>query len=182
VIFFAHIGFDAVSTATQEAKDPQRTVPVGILGSLAICTILYVTFPLVLTGMASYRAMQGDAAPVATAIARTPYRDDVIRSRLRERARLGRRRSGRGSNRPFPRARHSGDSVRASKVHEMISFPTTSQALSRSAWRLAAAKLPKTGRPAGSPLAESGAAPLALARLLSRSPHRCYKGAITALT
>jgi hypothetical protein len=171
VIFFAHIGFDAVSTATQEAKDPQRTVPVGILGSLAICTILYVTFPLVLTGMASYRAMQGDAAPVATAIARTPYRDDVIRSRLRERARLGRR-----------RARHSGDSVRASKVHEMISFPTTSQALSRSAWRLAAAKLPKTGRPAGSPLAESGAAPLALARLLSRSPHRCYKGAITALT
>jgi APA family basic amino acid/polyamine antiporter len=81
LIFFAYIGFDAVSTATQEAKDPQRTVPVGILGSLAICTILYVTFPLVLTGMASYRAMQGDAAPVATAIARTPYRDDVILSR-----------------------------------------------------------------------------------------------------
>jgi len=74
VIFFAYIGFDAVSTATQEAKDPQRSVPIGILGSLAICTILYVAFALVLTGMVSYRAMQGDAAPVATAIARTPYR------------------------------------------------------------------------------------------------------------
>jgi basic amino acid/polyamine antiporter, APA family len=74
VIFFAYIGFDAVSTATQETKDPQRTVPIGILGSLALCTVLYVAFALVLTGMVSYRAMQGDAAPVATAIARTPYR------------------------------------------------------------------------------------------------------------
>jgi APA family basic amino acid/polyamine antiporter len=74
VIFFAYIGFDAVSTATQETKNPNRAVPIGILGSLAICTVLYVAFALVLTGMVSYRAMAGDAAPVATAIAKTPYR------------------------------------------------------------------------------------------------------------
>jgi basic amino acid/polyamine antiporter, APA family len=73
VIFFAYIGFDAVSTAAQETKDPQRTMPIGILGSLVICTILYVAFAFVLTGMVKYTAMKGDAAPVATAIALTPY-------------------------------------------------------------------------------------------------------------
>jgi basic amino acid/polyamine antiporter, APA family len=74
VIFFAYIGFDAVSTAAQEAKDAQRSLPIGILGSLAICTVLYLAFALVLTGMVNYGAMKGDAAPVATAIALTPYR------------------------------------------------------------------------------------------------------------
>ncbi|HKW52691.1 MAG TPA: amino acid permease [Stellaceae bacterium] len=73
VIFFAYIGFDAVSTAAQETKNPQRTMPIGILGSLVICTILYVAFAFVLTGMVKYTAMKGDAAPVATAIALTPY-------------------------------------------------------------------------------------------------------------
>jgi len=73
VIFFAYIGFDAVSTAAQETKNPQRTMPIGILGSLAICTVLYVAFAFVLTGMVKYTAMKGDAAPVATAIALTPY-------------------------------------------------------------------------------------------------------------
>ena len=73
VIFFAYIGFDAVSTAAQETKNPQRTMPIGILGSLVICTVLYVAFALVLTGMVKYTAMKGDAAPVATAIALTPY-------------------------------------------------------------------------------------------------------------
>src|SRR6202041_3156312 len=73
VIFFAYIGFDAVSTAAQEARDPQRTMPIGIIGSLVICTILYVAFAIVLTGMVSYRDMKGDAAPVATAIDLTPY-------------------------------------------------------------------------------------------------------------
>ncbi len=54
VIFFAYIGFDAVSTAAQETKNPQRDMPIGILGSLAICTILYITVALVLTGIVKY--------------------------------------------------------------------------------------------------------------------------------
>ncbi len=73
VVFFAYLGFDAVSTTAAEAKEPQRTVPVGILGSLAICTVLYVAFALVLTGLVNYKQMHGDAAPVATAIGRTPF-------------------------------------------------------------------------------------------------------------
>jgi len=73
VIFFAYIGFDAVSTAAQEAHKPHRTMPIGIIGSLAICTVLYVAFALVLTGMVNYRVMHGDAAPVATAIDLTPF-------------------------------------------------------------------------------------------------------------
>jgi basic amino acid/polyamine antiporter, APA family len=74
VIFFAYIGFDAVSTAAQEARNPQRDMSWGILGSLAICTVLYVAFALVLTGMVNYHDMHGDAAPVATAIDRTPFK------------------------------------------------------------------------------------------------------------
>jgi APA family basic amino acid/polyamine antiporter len=54
VIFFAYIGFDAVSTAAQECKNPQRDMPVGIMGSLAICTVLYIAVALVLTGIVKY--------------------------------------------------------------------------------------------------------------------------------
>jgi APA family basic amino acid/polyamine antiporter len=72
-IFFAYIGFDAVSTASQEAKNPQRDIPFGIMGSLVVCTLLYIAFALVLTGMVSYKAMHGDAHPVATAINLTPF-------------------------------------------------------------------------------------------------------------
>jgi basic amino acid/polyamine antiporter, APA family len=54
VIFFAYIGFDAVSTAAQEAKNPQKDLPIGILGSLAICTVLYILMALVMTGIAHY--------------------------------------------------------------------------------------------------------------------------------
>ncbi len=54
VIFFAYIGFDAVSTAAQETKNPQRDMPIGILGSLAICTVLYIAVALVLTGIVNY--------------------------------------------------------------------------------------------------------------------------------
>jgi basic amino acid/polyamine antiporter, APA family len=54
VIFFAYIGFDAVSTAAQEAKNPQRDLPIGILGSLTICTILYILMARVMTGVVSY--------------------------------------------------------------------------------------------------------------------------------
>ena len=73
IVFFAYLGFDAVTTTAGEAKDPQKTMPIGVLGSLVICTILYVAFAAVLTGMVNYKQMHGDAAPVATAIARTPY-------------------------------------------------------------------------------------------------------------
>lgn len=73
IIFFAYIGFDSVSTAAQETKTPHKDIPIGILGSLFICTILYLAFASVLTGMVNYKDMHGDAAPVATAINMTPY-------------------------------------------------------------------------------------------------------------
>jgi basic amino acid/polyamine antiporter, APA family len=71
IIFFAYIGFDAVSTAAQEAKNPQRDVPIGILASLVICTILYVLMSAVLTGMLPYPQLN-DAAPVAAALEAHP--------------------------------------------------------------------------------------------------------------
>ena len=66
-IFFAYIGFDAVSTAAQEAKKPQRDMPIGILGSLLICTILYIMVSMVLTGLVSYKTLNV-GAPVALGI------------------------------------------------------------------------------------------------------------------
>jgi APA family basic amino acid/polyamine antiporter len=70
IVFFAYIGFDAVSTAAQEAKNPRRDMPIGILGSLAICTILYILFAHVMTGVTSYTSFRGQdgIAPVAVAI------------------------------------------------------------------------------------------------------------------
>ncbi|MGM1430929.1 amino acid permease [Sphingobacterium lactis] len=73
VVFFAFIGFDAVSTAAQEAKNPKKGMPIGIIGSLVICTLLYVLFSYVMTGLAPYTAFSGDAKPVATAFERTGY-------------------------------------------------------------------------------------------------------------
>ena len=73
VVFFAFIGFDAVSTAAQEAKDPKRGMPIGIIGSLLVCTVLYVLFSHVMTGVANYTEFRESAAPVAVAIAKTPY-------------------------------------------------------------------------------------------------------------
>ncbi len=73
VVFFAYIGFDAVSTAAQESKNPKRDMPIGILGSLVISTILYIAFSYVMTGMANYTLFKGSAAPVAVAISNTPY-------------------------------------------------------------------------------------------------------------
>lgn len=73
VVFFAFIGFDAVSTAAQEAKNPKKDMPIGIIGSLIICTILYVLFSYVLTGIENYLVFKGDAKPVATAFAKTGY-------------------------------------------------------------------------------------------------------------
>jgi APA family basic amino acid/polyamine antiporter len=76
IVFFAYIGFDAVSTAAQESKNPKRDMPIGILGSLVVCTILYVAFAHVMTGLANYKEFQGQdgIAPVAVAISHTPYK------------------------------------------------------------------------------------------------------------
>ncbi len=70
VVFFAYIGFDAVSTAAQEAKNPKRDMPIGILGSLAICTVLYILFAHVMTGVTHHSTFSGKdgIAPVAVAI------------------------------------------------------------------------------------------------------------------
>jgi len=73
VIFFAYIGFDAVSTAAQEAKNPQRDMPIGILGSLAICTALYLALGWMLTGVVNYKQLN-TAAPVAMGIQATGVR------------------------------------------------------------------------------------------------------------
>ncbi len=67
VVFFAYIGFDAVSVAAQEARNPQRDMPIGILGSLLICTVLYMLMSLVITGMAPY-AILNVPQPVAVAV------------------------------------------------------------------------------------------------------------------
>ena len=68
LVFFAYIGFDAVSVSAQEAKNPQRDMPIGILGSLAICTVLYILMSIVLTGIAPYKTLDVDH-PVSLAVA-----------------------------------------------------------------------------------------------------------------
>lgn len=67
VIFFAYVGFDAVSTAAQEAKNPQKDMPWGILGSLVICTVVYIVVSMVMTGIAPYQELN-TSAPIAVAI------------------------------------------------------------------------------------------------------------------
>ena len=66
VIFFAYIGFDAVSTAAEEVVDPQRNLPLGIMGSLLVCTVLYIVVAAVLTGMTPYKTIDVNA-PLASA-------------------------------------------------------------------------------------------------------------------
>lgn len=68
VIFFAYIGFDAVSTAAQEAKNPQRDMPRGIIGSLLICTVLYILVSGIMVGLISYTQLKGESAPIAAAM------------------------------------------------------------------------------------------------------------------
>ena len=72
VIFFAFIGFDAVSTAAQEAKKPSRDMPIGIIGSLFVCTILFILYAHVLTGVVNYTRLNV-AAPLALALTYIPY-------------------------------------------------------------------------------------------------------------
>ena len=68
VVFFAYIGFDAVSTSAQEARNPQRDMPFGLLGSLALCTILYVVVCTVMVGLVPYKQMLNEPAPMVVAI------------------------------------------------------------------------------------------------------------------
>src|SRR6201997_3113983 len=73
VVFFAYIGFDAVSTAAQEARNPKRDMPIGILGSLFICTILYVLFSYVLSGVATVQDFRAAGREASVAFAITKY-------------------------------------------------------------------------------------------------------------
>ncbi len=59
IVFFAYIGFDAISTAAEETKNPQRNLPIGILGGLAICTLIYVIVGIVATGLVPYQQLRG---------------------------------------------------------------------------------------------------------------------------
>ncbi|WP_446897793.1 amino acid permease [Clostridium sp. LBM24168] len=73
VIFFAYIGFDAVSTAAEEVKNPQRDLPRGIIASLIVCTVLYIIVSGILTGMVPYLKFKTTAAPVAFALQQVGY-------------------------------------------------------------------------------------------------------------
>jgi basic amino acid/polyamine antiporter, APA family len=72
LVFFAFIGFDIVATMSEETRNPQRDMPIGILASLAICTVLYFLASIVFTGLVPYTEL-GTAAPAATALAATPF-------------------------------------------------------------------------------------------------------------
>ena len=80
IVFFAFIGFDAVSTAAEESKNPQKDMPIAIMGSLAICALLYVAVSAVLTGMTSYTRFVDDSAAIATAVEVThkPWVEAVV--------------------------------------------------------------------------------------------------------
>jgi basic amino acid/polyamine antiporter, APA family len=70
IIFFTYIGFDSVSTAAEECKNPQRDMPIGILATLAVCTLLYCGVALVLSGVVPWQSLMGDAAPVVNSMHR----------------------------------------------------------------------------------------------------------------
>jgi APA family basic amino acid/polyamine antiporter len=78
IIFFAFIGFDAVSTTAEETRDPKRDMPIGIIASLIICTLLYVLMGAVLTGIKKYSVYLGDPAAAATAFASKPWAEALI--------------------------------------------------------------------------------------------------------
>lgn len=78
IVFFAYIGFDAVSTTAEETKNPQRDLPIGMMASLFICTILYVLMSGVLTGIKKYTVYLGDSAAVATAFASKPWAQALV--------------------------------------------------------------------------------------------------------
>lgn len=73
LVFFVFIGFDAVAASAQETKKPARDLPIGIIGSLVVCTVLFGLFGHVMTGLANYKEFANSGAPVAIAIEKTPY-------------------------------------------------------------------------------------------------------------
>jgi len=73
LVFFVFIGFDAVAASAQETKNPSRDLPIGIIGSLLVCTVLFGLFGHVMTGLANYKEFANSGAPVAIAIEKTPY-------------------------------------------------------------------------------------------------------------
>lgn len=73
LVFFVFIGFDAVAASAQETKNPSRDLPIGIIGSLLVCTVLFGLFGHVMTGLANYKEFENSGAPVAIAIQKTPY-------------------------------------------------------------------------------------------------------------
>ena len=68
IIFFTYIGFDSVSTAAEEARNPQRDLPIGIIATLVVCTLLYISVAVVLTGIVPWRSLIDDAAPVVNSL------------------------------------------------------------------------------------------------------------------
>ena len=78
IVFFAFIGFDAVSTTAEETRNPQRDLPIGMIASLIICTLLYVLMAAVLTGVKKYTTYVGDAAAVATALGGTRWAQALV--------------------------------------------------------------------------------------------------------
>ena len=78
IVFFAFIGFDAVSTTAEETRNPQRDMPIGIIASLIICTLLYVLVSIILTGIKKYTVYLNDSAAVATAFASKPWAQALV--------------------------------------------------------------------------------------------------------
>jgi len=70
IIFFTYIGFDSVSTAAEEARNPQRDLPIGIIATLVVCTVLYVAVAITLTGLVPWQTLLDDAAPVVNSLKR----------------------------------------------------------------------------------------------------------------
>ena len=73
IVFFTYIGFDSVSTAAEECKNPQRDLPIGIIMTLVVCTILYIAVVVVLTGLVPWHTLIDDAAPVVNTMKRLHF-------------------------------------------------------------------------------------------------------------
>src|SRR5204862_8315127 len=78
LVFFAFSGFDAVPSRAEETRNPRRDMPIGIIASLIICTVLYVLMSVVLTGIKKYTVYTGDAAPGAPAFASKPWAQAIV--------------------------------------------------------------------------------------------------------